>query len=130
MVWAIVGLIVGAVVLWVLYLVRGVLLLIYISTLLAIGFSPAVRWFEQRRVGWLRTTFSRGAAILIFYVLCLAVLLIVLAVVLPPVVRQARELWQALPAMFKRQPRSPALVNPTNHMHAHSVSARSGPPKG
>lgn len=102
MVWAIVGLIVGAVVLWVLYLVRGVLLLIYISTLLAIGFSPAVRWFEQRRVGWLRTTFSRGAAILIFYVLCLAVLLIVLAVVLPPVVRQARELWQALPAMFNR----------------------------
>ena len=39
MVYAIGGLLVGAVLLWLLYLVRGVLLLMYVSTLLAIG-SP------------------------------------------------------------------------------------------
>jgi predicted PurR-regulated permease PerM len=102
MVYAIGGLLVGAVLLWLLYLVRGVLLLIYVSTLLAIGFSPAVHWFERRRVGWLRTTLSRGAAILIFYVLCLAIIVLLLAVIVPPFVTQARELWQALPGDIDR----------------------------
>jgi predicted PurR-regulated permease PerM len=102
MVYAIGGLLVGAVVLWLLYLVRDVLLLVYISTLLAIGFSPAVHWFERRRVGWLRTKFSRGAAILIFYVLCLAIVLLLLGVIVPPFVMQARQLWQALPGYIDR----------------------------
>jgi len=102
MVYAIGGLLVGAVVLWFLYLIRGVLLLMYVSTLLAIGFSPAVHWFERRRVGWLRTRFSRGAAILIFYVLCLAIVVLLLAVIVPPFVTQARELWQALPGYGDR----------------------------
>lgn len=102
MAYAIAGLLVGAVALWLLYLVRDVLLLLYVSTLLAIGFSPAVHWFERRRVGWLRTTFSRGGAILIFYVLCLAIIVILLAVIVPPFVRQTRELWQAMPDYFNR----------------------------
>ncbi|HEY6359275.1 MAG TPA: AI-2E family transporter, partial [Vicinamibacterales bacterium] len=83
-----------------LYLVRDVLLLLYVSTLLAIGFSPAIHWFERRRVGWLRTTLSRGAAILIFYVLCLAMIALILAVIVPPFVRQTRELWLAMPGYF------------------------------
>jgi predicted PurR-regulated permease PerM len=102
MVYAIGGLLVGAVLLWLLYLIRGVLLLLYVSTLLAIGFSPAVHWFERRRVGWLRTRFSRGAAILIFYVLCLALVILLLAVIVPPFVTQTRELWQALPGYVDR----------------------------
>lgn len=96
-IWAVAGLVIGAVVLWVLYLVRGVLLLLYISMLLAIGFSPAVHWLEQRRVGWLRATFSRGAAILIFYILCLVLVALIAAVILPPFILQTRELWQAMP---------------------------------
>jgi predicted PurR-regulated permease PerM len=106
MVYAIAGLLVGAVVLWLLYLVRDVLLLVYISTLLAIGFSPAVHWFERRRVGWLRTRFSRGAAILVFYVLCLVMALLLLAVIVPPFVTQTRELWQAMPSYFDRAERT------------------------
>jgi predicted PurR-regulated permease PerM len=102
MIWAIAGLLVGAVALWLLYLIRGVLLLVYISTLLAIGFSPAVHWFERRRVGWLRTKFSRGAAILVFYVLCLALFALLLAIIVPPFVTQSRELWQAMPGYFDR----------------------------
>jgi predicted PurR-regulated permease PerM len=102
MVYAIAGLLVGAVALWLLYLVRDVLLLVYISTLLAIGFSPAVHWFERRRVGWLRTRFSRGAAILIFYVLCLAIVGLLLGIIVPPFVTQTRELWQAMPGYFDR----------------------------
>jgi predicted PurR-regulated permease PerM len=100
MAYAIAGLLVGAIALWLLYLVRDVLLLVYISTLLAIGFSPAVHWFERRRVGWLRTRFSRGAAILVFYVLCLAIVLLLLGVIVPPFVTQTRELWQAMPGYF------------------------------
>lgn len=96
-IWTIAGLLIGVLVLWVLYLVRGVLLLLYISMLLAIGFSPAVHWFERRRVGWLRTTFSRGAAILVFYVLCLVLVALLAAVILPPLITQARQLWEAMP---------------------------------
>jgi len=40
----------GLVLLWVLYLVRHVLLILYISGLLAVGFSPIVRRLEQHRI--------------------------------------------------------------------------------
>ena len=77
MIWAIAGLLIGAVTLWLLYLVRGVLLLVYVSTLLAIGFSPAVHWFERGASGWLRTRMSRGCgdsdllrAVRLFVVIC------------------------------------------------------------
>jgi predicted PurR-regulated permease PerM len=79
-----------------------VLLLVYISTLLAVGFSPAVHWFEHRRMGWLRRRFSRGASILIFYVLCLVLILVLLAIIVPPFVVQAGDLWQAMPTYFER----------------------------
>src|SRR6202050_5089778 len=102
MLYAIAALLVGAVTLWLLYLVRDVLLLLYVSTLLAIGFSPAVHWFERRRVGWVGPTLSRGGEILIFSVLCLVIIVLLLAVIVPPFVTQTRELWQAMPGYFNR----------------------------
>ena len=40
----------GVIVAWTLYLARGVLLLIYVSVLLAIGFGPIVHAIEHQQV--------------------------------------------------------------------------------
>src|SRR4029077_19022381 len=91
------SLLLGVVLLWSLYLLRAVLLLVYISAILAMGFSPAVRWIEHHRGRLLRWRVPRWAAILIFYLGCLAGTAVVLLVVLPPFVDQTQQLWQALP---------------------------------
>ncbi|MBI2220496.1 MAG: AI-2E family transporter [Acidobacteria bacterium] len=78
------------------FLVRHVLLLIYISGLLAIGFSPVVRLIErQRRI-------PRWLAILLLYVVILGSAAIVISLVAPPLIEQAKGLWDAAPRMFDR----------------------------
>jgi predicted PurR-regulated permease PerM len=89
--------------LWCAYLVRNALLIIYVSGLLAIGFSPLVRVIERQRVlptGSAR--FPRWFAILVPYVVIVGTATLVLAVLWPPVVEQARALSIALPDMFDR----------------------------
>lgn len=76
------------------YLARHVLLLIYISGLLAIGFSPVIRFIERR------PRIPRWLAILLLYVVILGVLALVLTLILPPLIDQAKGLWVAAPRMF------------------------------
>lgn len=76
------------------YLARHVLLLIYISALLAIGFSPVVRFIQRR------PRIPRWLAILLLYLVILGVLALVLTLVLPPLIEQAKGLWVAAPRMF------------------------------
>lgn len=93
----------GVVLLWCLYLVRDVLLLIYISALLAIGFSPIVRLIERQRllpVGTRRV--PRWAAILVLYLLILGSIAAVGSMIVPQLIDQARELWSQAPEMFAR----------------------------
>jgi len=88
----------GVVTLWVLYLVRDVLLLVYVSGLLAVGFSPVVRWLERRHLaGRRRRRVPRTAAILLLYLGLLGIVAGIMAVVLPPLVRQTQALWGNLP---------------------------------
>jgi predicted PurR-regulated permease PerM len=90
------------VLLWTLYLVRDVLLLLYISGLFAVGFSPIVRLIERQRllpVGSKR--FPRWSAILVLYVFILGVLISLLMMIVPPVVEQAQQLWDQKAMMFE-----------------------------
>ena len=92
-----------AMVLWAAYLVRGVLLLIYISGLLAIGFSPIVRLIERQRllpVGGRR--FPRWLAILVLYLVIISVVTAIGFLVFPPLIQQAQELWRVAPGMLDR----------------------------
>lgn len=94
---------VAVIVLWCAYLVRDALLIIYVSGLLAIGFSPLVRVIERQRVlpiGAAR--FPRWFAILVPYVAIIGMLTLILTLLWPPLVEQARALWTALPDMFDR----------------------------
>ncbi len=93
---AVTTLLAGVAILWTLYSIRGALLVIYVSGLLAVGFSPIIRWLEGWRVvgsGGL----PRWAAILVVYFGVLGLLAAALALMLPPLAAQAAELWRELP---------------------------------
>jgi predicted PurR-regulated permease PerM len=97
--YAVTSFFVGVIALWTLYSIRDALLVIYISGLLAIGFSPSVQWLERQRVIG-RTGLPRWGAILLLYFGFLAVVAIVLMAVLPPLITQAIALWHELPGYF------------------------------
>ena len=60
--WTIAMTALAGILLWAAYLVRDVLLLLYISGLLAIGFSPIVRLIErQQRAADRRSAFRAGS---------------------------------------------------------------------
>jgi predicted PurR-regulated permease PerM len=89
--------------LWAAYIARGALLLIYASMLLAVGFSPLVRLIERQKllpIGSRRA--PRWLAILVIYVAILGSLTALGFLIVPPLTRQARELWSELPAMLDR----------------------------
>lgn len=102
-VWAIAMTALAVVVFWCAYLVRDVLLIIYVSGVLAIGFSPIVRLIERQKVLPIGTRrFPRWLAILILYLVILGALTGIGFMVVPPLVNQGHQLWTALPGMFER----------------------------
>src|SRR5512134_2566141 len=85
------------------YLVRDVLLLIYISGVLAIGFSPIVRLIQRQKILPIGSRrFPRWTAILVLYLVILGGLTGIGFMIVPPLVEQARQLWLALPDMLER----------------------------
>ena len=92
-----------AIVLWAAYNVRNVLLILYISGLLAIGFSPIVRLIEKQKLSPVgRTRFPRWAAILVLYLFIIGALVGIGMLAIPPIVEQGRQLAEAVPGMFER----------------------------
>ncbi len=89
------------VLLWAMYLARDVLLLIYISIVLAIGFGPIVRAVERRKL-IANHRAPRWLAILAIYLAILGVLVFVGATGLPPLVSQAQQLAAGVPDMIAR----------------------------
>jgi predicted PurR-regulated permease PerM len=93
----------AAIIIWCAFLVRDVLLLVYMSGLFAIGFSPIVRLIERQKILPIGTQrFPRWLAILILYVVILGALTGIGFMVVPPLVDQGEQLWKALPGMFAR----------------------------
>jgi predicted PurR-regulated permease PerM len=87
------------VVLAALWAAREAVMLIYVSALIAMGFSPLVSGIERRnRAGTRRV--PRVLAILLIYVVIIAILVVVGFIVFPPLVEQATGLWAALPRYF------------------------------
>jgi len=86
---------------WTLYQVRDTLLLVYVATLIAIGLSPMVDTIERHPLA-ARIGVPRWGAILTIYLLLAAAVVSVGALVFPPLVEQARELWAAAPELLHR----------------------------
>jgi len=90
----------AVIVLAALYAARDALMLIYVSALIAMGFSPLVRFIQTRRGDDGRNRVPRALAILAIYLAIVGVLVLLGLMVVPPLVSQARELWMRMPAMF------------------------------
>ncbi|MEO6214188.1 MAG: AI-2E family transporter [Vicinamibacterales bacterium] len=101
--YAILMTVLAGLVLWSAYLARTVLLLLYVSGLFAIGFSPIVRLIERQKLlpsG--RTRFPRWLAILVLYLVIIGALVGVGTLVFPPLIDQSQQLWAAKDEMFER----------------------------
>ena len=79
--------------LWALYQVRGVILLVFISVILMSALNPGIDWLEKWRV-------PRIVAILVFYILVIAGISGVIAVLIPPLVEQTAKLVTATPQLL------------------------------
>jgi len=71
-----------------LWAAREALMLVYISALIAMGFSPIVQLIEQRHASG-RRRLPRWFAILILYVAIVGALVVLGLMVIPPLVAQA-----------------------------------------
>ncbi len=99
--YALIGLALTILLLWAFYLVRDALLLIYVAALVAIGFSPVVSAIERRRVAG-RRRLPRWGAILLIYLTLIGSLVAIGMMVIPPLVVQASEFWDAMPLLVQR----------------------------
>jgi predicted PurR-regulated permease PerM len=101
--YALAGAVVTGAIAWALFVVRDALLVIYISAIVAIGLAPVVRAIERRGPtlrGHIRL--PRWLAILLIYVLVLGTIIAIGISIVPPLVAQARELWERLPDLLHR----------------------------
>jgi len=89
-----------AIVLAALWAAREALMLVYISALIAMGFSPVVSMLERPSV--YRRRVPRWFAILLIYSAILSVVLLIGLAVIPPLMAQAEALWRRMPAEFNR----------------------------
>jgi predicted PurR-regulated permease PerM len=85
------------------FVARDALLMIYVSGVLAIGFSPIVRVIERQKllpIGSAR--FPRWLAILVLYLAILGTIGLVLSLIFPPLVEQGQAMWEKAPRWFER----------------------------
>ena len=83
-----------------LWAARDALMLIYISALIAMGFSPLVRGIQRPREQDGRSRVPRALAIFVIYLAIIGTLIVVGLAVVPPLVAQARDLWAEAPGTF------------------------------
>ena len=96
------------VLLWTLYLVRGPLLLIYVSALFATGLAPLVHVIERRSWAVGKRRLPRPMAILVIYATVIGGIVGLAAAVIPPLVRQSQEFWKQLPHYMDMAQQRPA----------------------
>jgi predicted PurR-regulated permease PerM len=84
-----------AILLAALWAAREALIVIYVSALIAMGFSPLVRLIERPRVHDRRV--PRVFAILSIYLAVMGLIVLLGLIVLPPLVEQATTLWDRMP---------------------------------
>jgi predicted PurR-regulated permease PerM len=102
-VWTIIAVAAALALVWVLYQIRDVILLVYVSALFAVGFSPVVRLIERQRLLAIGTRrLPRWLAILVVYLGILGVLTGLGALIVPPLVRQSRQFATDLPGLVER----------------------------
>ena len=83
-----------------LWAARDALMLIYVSALIAMGFSPLVRVIEVRRRNGGAGRVPRVLAILAIYLAIVTLIVLGGLLIVPPLVEQATALWDRFPQHF------------------------------
>jgi len=79
--------------LWFLFLIRSVLLILFIALILMSALNPSVRWLEKYKI-------PRWLAILIIYIIALAIFVFGISGIIPPLVEQTTNLINSIPEFF------------------------------
>ena len=91
-----------AILLAVLWAAREALMLVYVSALIAMGFSPLVKLIEHPHPSAGKRRVPRWLAILVIYIAIVAMIVLLGLMVIPPLVAQAGALWDEIPDEFNR----------------------------
>lgn len=87
---------------FIVYNVRGILVLLLIALFIAVSLDPPVRWLERRGL-------RRGIAVGVIFTMAFGLLALFFAAALPPLVKEGSRLFSDLPGYVDRLPeRSPA----------------------
>src|SRR5437773_11426682 len=81
----------------VLWIAREALMLLYVSALIAMGFSPLVKLIERPRQRGGHWRVPRWLAILVIYAVIVAVVVLIGLIVIPPLVARGESLWAKMP---------------------------------
>ncbi|MBI2009592.1 MAG: AI-2E family transporter [Candidatus Chisholmbacteria bacterium] len=79
--------------LWLLYQIRGVIILVFISVILMSALNPGVDFFERFKI-------PRFISILVFYGLVIAIFSSIVAALIPPLVEQTSRLIDSTPRLL------------------------------
>lgn len=82
-------------ILWFLYLIRNVLTILLVALILAAAIDPWVSAMQRRRI-------PRALAILILFLLFFAVISLVMALFIPALVTEVRDVARSFPQLFQR----------------------------
>ncbi|MCH7758824.1 AI-2E family transporter [Patescibacteria group bacterium] len=93
-IWSIAKIVLIVLGLWFLYVIRDVILILFVAGLLAAIITPAVNYFEQKKM-------PRWLGALIVYLVILLVLIAIGFAIIPTVVAQSRLLVAQLPEFFR-----------------------------
>lgn len=90
-----------------LWLVRNVLILVFIAAVLAAGISPAVHRVRVRWRFWFHRNLPRGTAVMVVYLPFVALVLTLALILVPQVMSDWRELSTQLPMLIEKNVLTP-----------------------
>ena len=78
-----------------LYLIKEVLLIIFVALVLASAFDPWVDWFQKRKI-------PRSLSILIIYIVLFAVITFAFVLIVPPISKEVTQLSENFPLYYEK----------------------------
>ncbi len=77
-----------------LYLVRDLLLMIFVAIVIASGLDPMIDYFHKRKI-------PRTISLLVVYIFLIAIITLIIYVLVPPIIEQIQQLIVILPQYFE-----------------------------
>jgi predicted PurR-regulated permease PerM len=93
-----------------LWVVRDILVLVFIAACLAAGIAPAVHWVRARGRLWLRRNIPRGAAVVLVYFPVLFLVALLAVFLVPRLIAETSQLSAQLPTLIETN-----ILTPLEH---------------